>query len=120
MFIVFVFICVCVCIVCGSIVLFEDNSVNRMHESLSLFTEVVKNPLFKNTPIFIFLNKKDLFEEMIPKFPLKHCFPEYDGPLGEVQPALMFIEKKYQSIVDEHMPGKKIYINVIAARVSTD
>jgi hypothetical protein len=65
------------------VVLYEDNTVNRMQESLNLFAEVVKNPLFKSTPIFVFLNKKDLFEEMIPKFPLKNCFPDYDGPEGK-------------------------------------
>ena len=67
--------------------------------------QVVKNPLFKKTPIFVFLNKKDLFEEMIPKFPLKNCFPEYEGPLGEVRPALDFITAKYKAIMDEHCPG---------------
>jgi len=46
-------------------VLFEDSSVNRMHESLGLFGEVVSNPVFESTPIFMFLNKKDLFEDMI-------------------------------------------------------
>ena len=50
-----------------------------MKESLELFKEVVKNPLFKHTPIFVFLNKKDLFEEMIKKYPLTKCFPEYTG-----------------------------------------
>ena len=39
-------------------VLFEDNTVNRMAESLNLFEEVVKNPLFQKTPFFVFLNKK--------------------------------------------------------------
>jgi hypothetical protein len=67
------------------VVLYEDNTVNRMQESLNLFAEVVKNPLFKSTPIFVFLNKKDLFEEMIPKFPLKNCFPDYDGPEGNLR-----------------------------------
>jgi hypothetical protein len=76
-------------------VLFEDNTVNRMHESLNLFEEILKNPLFRETPIFIFLNKKDLFEEMIPKYPLTNCFPEYDGPAGEVRPAIDYIQKKY-------------------------
>jgi hypothetical protein len=76
-------------------VLFEDNTVNRMHESLTLFEDILKNPLFKETPIFIFLNKKDLFEEMIPKYPLSNCFPDYDGPPGEVRPALDFIDRKY-------------------------
>lgn len=100
------------------VVLYEDNSVNRMQESLNLFAEVVKNPLFKSTPIFVFLNKKDLFEEMIPKFPLKTCFPDYDGPEGQVQPALQFIEQKYRNILEEHAPGKPMYLFVIAARVS--
>jgi hypothetical protein len=80
---------------CPTTVLFEDNTVNRMHESLTLFEDILKNPLFKETPIFIFLNKKDLFEEMIPKYPLSNCFPDYDGPPGEVRPALDFIDRKY-------------------------
>ena len=46
-------------------VLFEDSSVNRMHESINLFKEVAGNPIFEKTPMFVFLNKKDLFEEMI-------------------------------------------------------
>jgi len=67
-----------------------------MLESMNLFTEVIKNPAFKSTPIFIFLNKKDLFEEMIVHHPLTKCFPDYTGPLGEAQPALAFIEKVSQ------------------------
>lgn len=80
-------------------VLFEDNSVNRMIESMNLFAEVVKNPIFQKTPIFVFLNKKDLFEEMIVKKPLTVCFPEYKGPPGEVQPALQYIEDRYNAIM---------------------
>jgi hypothetical protein len=91
-----------------------------MQESLNLFADVVKNPLFKNTPIFVFLNKKDLFEEMIPKTPLTVCFPEYTGAPGEVRPALDFIEAKYRAIMNEHVPGKPVYIHVIAARVRMD
>ena len=91
-----------------------------MQESLALFTEVVKNPLFKNTPIFVFLNKKDLFEEMIPKNPLKVCFPEYTGPPNEVRPALEFIEKRYKMIMQESVPGKPVYVHIIAARLRMD
>jgi GTPase SAR1 family protein len=91
-----------------------------MHESLQLFEDIAKNPLFRDTPIFIFLNKKDLFEEMIPKYPLSYCFPEYDGPVGEVRPAVEYIEKKYHEIMARVCPGKQVYINVIAARVRMD
>ena len=102
------------------VVLFEDHTVNRMHESLALFAEVAKNPIFKNTPIFVFLNKKDLFEEMIPKVPLTVCFPEYKGTPGDVREAISFIEGKYRAIMNELVPGKQVYIHVIAARLRQD
>eukprot|EP00611_Tribonema_gayanum_P021594 TRINITY_DN4184_c0_g1_i1.p1 TRINITY_DN4184_c0_g1~~TRINITY_DN4184_c0_g1_i1.p1 ORF type:complete len:358 (-),score=131.00 TRINITY_DN4184_c0_g1_i1:797-1870(-) len=101
-------------------VLFEDTAVNRMHESLQLFEEVVKNPIFTNTPIFVFLNKKDLFEQMIVKTSLKVCFPEYDGPDGEVRPALEYIEKKYTEVMDKYCLGKGVNVHVVAARVRMD
>lgn len=101
-------------------VLFEDSSVNRMQESLNLFSEVVKNPIFKKTPIFVFLNKKDLFETMIPQFPLSGCFSEYDGAPGDVRAALEFVKEKYRSVMRAHCPGKEIFIQVIAARVRMD
>lgn len=109
-----------------------------MHESLQLFEDVAKNPIFKNTPIFVFLNKKDLFEEMIPKYPLTVCFPEYTGAPGDVREAISFIEEKYKKIMQECVPGtfnsrhflrlwfliyltgKRVYIHVIAARLRQD
>lgn len=49
-----------------------------MHEGLQLFEEVVQNPIFQHTPIFVFLNKKDLFEQMMEQgIPLSRCFPDY-------------------------------------------
>lgn len=51
---------------------------SSMHEGLQLFEEVVQNPIFQNTPIFVFLNKKDLFEQMMEQgIPLSRCFPDY-------------------------------------------
>lgn len=53
-------------------VLFEDNTVNRMAESLNLFEEVVKNPLFQKTPFFVFLNKKVHFIVCRKEFKFTH------------------------------------------------
>uniref|UniRef100_A0A8C5KXW7 G protein alpha subunit n=1 Tax=Jaculus jaculus TaxID=51337 RepID=A0A8C5KXW7_JACJA len=58
-------------------VLHEDETTNRMHESLMLFDSICNNKFFIDTSIILFLNKKDLFGEKIKKSPLTICFPEY-------------------------------------------
>jgi guanine nucleotide-binding protein G(i) subunit alpha len=59
--------------------LYEDDTTNRMHESIKLFKEICNTKWFVNTSMILFLNKKDLFEEKIKKTDLKVCFPEYNG-----------------------------------------
>lgn len=83
-------------------VLFEDTSKNRMHEALELFSEICNKPAFLNTPMFLFLNKKDLFEIMIKNKDLKEVFDEYDGGLN-LLPAVDFITKKFMA----ELPGNK-------------
>jgi len=60
-------------------VLHEDETTNRMHESLKLFDSICNNKWFTDTSVILFLNKKDIFEEKIKKSPLTICFPEYTG-----------------------------------------
>ncbi|XP_064885009.1 guanine nucleotide-binding protein G(o) subunit alpha isoform X3 [Columba livia] len=64
-------------------VLHEDETTNRMHESLKLFDSICNNKWFTETSIILFLNKKDIFEEKIKKSPLTICFPEYTGAVLE-------------------------------------
>ncbi|VDN97455.1 unnamed protein product, partial [Rodentolepis nana] len=58
-------------------VLHEDETTNRMQESLKLFDSICNNKWFTDTSIILFLNKKDLFAEKIKRSPLTVCFPEY-------------------------------------------
>lgn len=60
-------------------VLHEDETTNRMQESLKLFDSICNNKWFTDTSIILFLNKKDLFAEKIKRSPLTVCFPEYPG-----------------------------------------
>eukprot|EP01029_Cantina_marsupialis_P030750 TRINITY_DN842_c0_g1_i2.p1 TRINITY_DN842_c0_g1~~TRINITY_DN842_c0_g1_i2.p1 ORF type:complete len:371 (-),score=103.58 TRINITY_DN842_c0_g1_i2:409-1521(-) len=46
-------------------VLYEDSSVNRMAEALTLFEEICNCRWFRDTDIILFLNKRDLFEDKI-------------------------------------------------------
>jgi len=60
-------------------VLFEDNTTNRMKESMFLFEEMCNSSIFEKTPVILFLNKKDLFEEKITRVSLSKYFPGYKG-----------------------------------------
>jgi len=52
---------------CYNEVLFEDDSVNAMDDSLALFKEICNLRWFATTAMILFLNKKDLFAEKIKK-----------------------------------------------------
>lgn len=78
------------------LVLFEDNSQNRMHEALDLFTQIVNKPHFRSTPVFLFLNKKDLFEQQIRQVGLEKCFPDYTGD-NTVSDAMNFVAEVFRS-----------------------
>ena len=103
-------------------VLFEDTAQNRLHEALELFEEITGRPGFKETPIFLFLNKKDLYEQMIEDETvpdLTVCFPEYDGG-KDMTTSISFIESKFRTILDKYAPKKKLHTHVVAARVRMD
>lgn len=92
--------------------LVEDESMNRMHESLKLFDSIANNRWFENTSIILFLNKTDLFEKKITKVPLQVCFPEYPGP-NVFEPACKFIQQVFQNLSKN--PDKAIYPQLTCA-----
>lgn len=61
--------------------LFEDETVNRMQEALTLFDSICNSRWFVKTSIILFLNKIDRFKEKLPVSPMKNYFPDYDGEL---------------------------------------
>lgn len=59
--------------------LFEDETVNRMQEALTLFDSICNSRWFIKTSIILFLNKIDRFREKLPISPMKNYFPDYEG-----------------------------------------
>ncbi|KAF6755109.1 guanine nucleotide binding protein, alpha subunit [Ephemerocybe angulata] len=59
--------------------LYEDESVNRMQEALTLFDSICNSRWFVKTSIILFLNKIDLFAEKLPRSPLGDYFPDFNG-----------------------------------------
>ena len=57
----------------------EDESINRMDESLSLFQRILNNQFFLNTCIILFLNKKDLLQKKLDDgVDFKDSFGDFD------------------------------------------
>jgi len=90
-------------------VLIEDSKTNRMLESLKLFQEICKIPLFVNSPIILFLNKMDIFDQKIKKYNITTAFPEYTGKQN-FEEAIEYIVKMFK--MDK---SNKIYSHVICA-----
>ncbi|KAK3533122.1 hypothetical protein QTP70_007806 [Hemibagrus guttatus] len=92
--------------------LHEDETTNRMHESLMLFDSICNNKFFVDTSIILFLNKKDLFSVKIKKSPLNICFPEYTGP-NTYEDASAYIQVQFES--KNRSPNKEIYCHQTCA-----
>ena len=65
-------------------VLFEDEKKNAMHESIELFDEICNSKWFRKTEMILFLNKDDLYREMLRDgYSLRSCFHIDYGWEGE-------------------------------------
>lgn len=94
--------------------LYEDETVNRMEESLKLFDSICNNKWFLDTSIILFLNKRDLFEQKIRRSPLTTVFPEYMGR-QTYEEASAYIRYKFESLNKQRANGKEIYTHFTCA-----
>lgn len=87
--------------------LFEDERVNRMHESIMLFDTLLNSKWFRNVPFILFLNKIDLFEQKVKRTPIRKYFPDYQGRVGDAEAGLQYFEKLFLSL---NRSKKPIYV----------
>jgi hypothetical protein len=90
----------------------EDDTTNRMKESLVLFEEICTTKYFQDTSIIIFFNKKDLFEEKITEIDLNVCFPEYKGGC-DYDAAAAFIEDRFVEL--NSSKTRQLYVHFTCA-----
>lgn len=86
--------------------LYEDDTTNRMHESLKLFKEICNTRWFVNTAMILFLNKKDIFMDKIKTVNLSVCFADYTGGL-DYDKASEFVKRQF--LAQSENPKKPIY-----------
>jgi len=93
----------------------EDDTQNRMAESLLLFEEICNSHWFRNTAFILFLNKTDLFKEKIESVDLKVCFPNYIGGCN-FEAASAFIKARF---LEKNQSPHVIYTHFTCA-ISTE
>ncbi|THD28284.1 Guanine nucleotide binding protein alpha O [Fasciola hepatica] len=96
----------------------EDQTTNRMHESLKLFESICNSQWFLETSIILFLNKKDLFAEKIKVSPLTICFPEYTGTQS-FEDTSSYIQSKFEEM-NRRKTTKTIYTHFTCATDTTN
>jgi len=85
--------------------LYEDEKVNRLDESLMLFKKLLnEDDTFEKTCVVLFLNKDDLFVEMVKDTPITKALPNYDGGQSDVD-QYRYIENLYK----EEAKDRKVY-----------
>jgi hypothetical protein len=84
-------------------VLREDETQNRLQETVLLFDEVVNSHWFAATPVILFLNKVDLLQERLPVHKLSDCFPTYTGG-DDYDAAIQFIQNRFMEVNSQSRP----------------
>jgi GTPase SAR1 family protein len=99
---------------CYSEMLFEDETVNSMDDSLDLFREICNLRWFEKTAMILFLNKKDLFAERIQEIPLTFWDKAYKGDTTDYEECCGFIKTKFEAL-NENPKTKHIYTHYTMA-----
>jgi len=74
----------------------EDNQrLNRLKESIEIFSQIQLQIWLNNKTFILFLNKKDIFEEKIKKSHLIDHFDDFKGFKRESASAHEFIKRKF-------------------------
>jgi len=88
---------------CFDQTLAEDDSVNRLEDSVLLWKSVVQNPLLKHTNLVLFLNKCDILKvKLASGIKLADYIPSYGSRPNDFQSASQYLRKKFAGIQKEH------------------
>jgi len=93
-------------------VLAEDRTTNRMHESLQVFRELCESEVLQGAAVILFLNKRDIFAKKIKRTPLTVCFADYKGA-NEYKPTSQYIRNQFVGM--KLKKKRKIYPHITCA-----
>ncbi|KAF7360865.1 hypothetical protein MSAN_01116100 [Mycena sanguinolenta] len=109
-------------------VLAEDSSINRLADSVDLWTSIMSNKLLQNTKIILFLTKVDLLHVLIISVLVALCafakcmqakltsgvrfadyIPSYGGRANDFDTVSRYLRKQFCAILKEESPTPRIF-----------
>ena len=82
--------------------MFEDENVSRTKDSIDLFGSIANSEIFKNKPIFLVLNKLDLFEKKLQESPdkFRHAYEGFEGDVTNVHECIEHVKRSFMAKLD--------------------
>ena len=77
--------------------MFEDETMKRTQDSIQLFQNTANSPVFAQKPIFLVLNKTDVFEKKLKEFPeqFKETYTDFDGDTSDVNACIEHVKQTF-------------------------
>lgn len=81
----------------------EARRTNRMVEAIELFRSVCNNRSFTDTPVLLFLNKKDIFAEKLLSSDIaaQRPFSDYRGPPLDFDGGVNYFKMKFEDCIND-------------------
>ncbi|KAI8614339.1 guanine nucleotide-binding protein-like protein G(o) subunit alpha [Chytriomyces sp. MP71] len=94
----------------------EDTNINRVVESLTVFTFICNHNVFKKTAMIIFMNKIDLLRDKLEHSMVQDYFPEFTST-NDYKEVSKFFAEKIASF--NKNPDKQLYFHYTQANDTT-
>jgi hypothetical protein len=95
----------------------EDDSTNRMEESIKLFQKLSGSQWLREIPMILFLNKSDIFGKKLETHPLGQCFVDYEEfsrnstRTTDFEKGCDYIKEQYSAVFN----GSRLYSFITCA-----
>lgn len=98
----------------------EDEQMKRTPDSIELFRMISNRSNFKQTPIFLTLNKKDVFEKKLKEKPdlFKEVYPGFDGDINNINECIEHVKKHFvNQLPQERINNKELFDTFVSCAI---
>ncbi|KAJ7599276.1 guanine nucleotide binding protein, alpha subunit [Mycena floridula] len=101
-------------------VLAEAPKVNRLEDSVLLWTTIVSNKLLRDTNLILFLNKCDILKTKLASIKLKDYVVSYGSRPNDFESASSYLRKKFAGILKENSPVPRMFYCHLTSVTNTE